>query len=234
MLHAAEQAGVTHLVGHEFRWAPERALVARAIADGLDRRASDVLDRVSTCRSSPIPSTRMPQWWFDPAQRRRLARRVGLARRRPGPDVARRDRVSERGVARRERPRRCGRRQLRRSRDVTRSGAHGVIQQTAASWIADRRSASRSSRGPTARSRSPATGCTCPTGTGGARLRSRPILRSRARRRRRPTTRAALHAPRARSVHAAVRSAACGRRAASDRHGRRGPDVRRRRREQHE
>ena len=34
MLAAAQRAGVTHLVGHEFRWAPDRALVARAIADG--------------------------------------------------------------------------------------------------------------------------------------------------------------------------------------------------------
>jgi predicted dehydrogenase len=34
MLTAAHGAGVTHLVGHEFRWAPDRALVARAIAAG--------------------------------------------------------------------------------------------------------------------------------------------------------------------------------------------------------
>src|SRR6185503_1401721 len=34
MLTAAEATGVTHLVGHEFRWAPERAVVGRAIRDG--------------------------------------------------------------------------------------------------------------------------------------------------------------------------------------------------------
>ncbi|MFN3797117.1 MAG: Gfo/Idh/MocA family protein, partial [Sphingobium yanoikuyae] len=32
MLAAAEQAGVTHLIGNEFRWAPERAMIGRAIA----------------------------------------------------------------------------------------------------------------------------------------------------------------------------------------------------------
>src|SRR6476646_9605549 len=35
MLAAAERAGVTALVGHEFRWAPDRALAGRVIADGL-------------------------------------------------------------------------------------------------------------------------------------------------------------------------------------------------------
>src|SRR5687767_1721004 len=35
MLDAAESAGVTHLVGHEFRWAVERAVAGRAIHDGL-------------------------------------------------------------------------------------------------------------------------------------------------------------------------------------------------------
>ena len=39
MLEAAEHAGVVHLVGHEFRWLPERAMVARAIAVGLIGKA---------------------------------------------------------------------------------------------------------------------------------------------------------------------------------------------------
>src|SRR5688572_14366586 len=32
MLEAAEAAGVTHLVGHEFRWATERSVAGRAIS----------------------------------------------------------------------------------------------------------------------------------------------------------------------------------------------------------
>jgi predicted dehydrogenase len=35
MLGAAEHAGIVHRVGHEFRWQPERAAVARAVAKGL-------------------------------------------------------------------------------------------------------------------------------------------------------------------------------------------------------
>ena len=35
MLDAAVAAGVTHLVGHEFRWATDRATVGRAIAEGM-------------------------------------------------------------------------------------------------------------------------------------------------------------------------------------------------------
>ena len=40
MTAAAAGAGVTALVGHEFRWAPDRATAARAIDDGPDRRAA--------------------------------------------------------------------------------------------------------------------------------------------------------------------------------------------------
>ena len=36
MLDAAEKAGVVHMVAHEFRWLPDRALFGRAIADWLD------------------------------------------------------------------------------------------------------------------------------------------------------------------------------------------------------
>ncbi|MBO9526467.1 MAG: Gfo/Idh/MocA family oxidoreductase [Sphingobium yanoikuyae] len=64
MLAAAEQAGVTHLIGNEFRWAPDRAMIGRAIASGLigDPRyvtLSSILPIVAD------PAARMPRWWFD-------------------------------------------------------------------------------------------------------------------------------------------------------------------------
>jgi predicted dehydrogenase len=67
MLAAAEVAGVVHMVGHEFRWLPERALVGRLIgagAIGEPRLVSlvTVLDLVAD------PATRVPDWWFDPAR----------------------------------------------------------------------------------------------------------------------------------------------------------------------
>jgi predicted dehydrogenase len=66
MLEAAEAAGVTHLVGHEFRWAPERATVARAISQG--RIGEPRL--VSMVQFVPLvadPATPTPPWWFDPS-----------------------------------------------------------------------------------------------------------------------------------------------------------------------
>ncbi len=64
MLAAAEGAGVTHLVGHEFRWSPERALVARAIRDGLigDPRTFTLAQYVPLVAD---PAARVPHWWFD-------------------------------------------------------------------------------------------------------------------------------------------------------------------------
>ncbi|MBM3672111.1 MAG: Gfo/Idh/MocA family oxidoreductase [Actinobacteria bacterium] len=64
MLAAAEAAGVTHLVGHEFRWAPERALTARAIAEGLigDPR---LVTLVSYVPLAADPDAKVPPWWFD-------------------------------------------------------------------------------------------------------------------------------------------------------------------------
>jgi predicted dehydrogenase len=64
MLDAAQRTGVIHLVGNEFRWLPERALVARAIADGLIGKP-----RFMTL-SQYIPlvadlGAKMPKWWFD-------------------------------------------------------------------------------------------------------------------------------------------------------------------------
>jgi predicted dehydrogenase len=64
MLRAAEVAGVTHLVGHEFRWAPERAAVGRAIADGrIGRPRMATLAQIVPLIADP--AQRMPGWWFD-------------------------------------------------------------------------------------------------------------------------------------------------------------------------
>lgn len=66
MLAAAEQAQVTHLVGNEFRFAPERAVIGRAIEEG---RLGDVgiLSLVSFVPLVADPGARTPPWWFDPA-----------------------------------------------------------------------------------------------------------------------------------------------------------------------
>jgi len=64
MLAAAEAAGVTHLVGHEFRWAPERAVAARAIATGAigTPRFASFVQYVPLVAD---PETKVPRWWFD-------------------------------------------------------------------------------------------------------------------------------------------------------------------------
>jgi len=66
MLEAAERAGVTHLIGHQFRWQSDRAVVARALADGLIgtprfMTLSSYLPLVAS------PEAKMPDWWFDEA-----------------------------------------------------------------------------------------------------------------------------------------------------------------------
>lgn len=66
MLEAAERAGVTHLLGNEFRWQPDRALVARAIADGLIGEPR-FLTLTSHMPLVADPAARMPRWWFDSA-----------------------------------------------------------------------------------------------------------------------------------------------------------------------
>jgi len=67
MVAAADRAGVTALVGHEFRWAPDRALAARVIADGLigDPRLATFVQYVPLVAD---PETRVPDWWFDAAR----------------------------------------------------------------------------------------------------------------------------------------------------------------------
>lgn len=65
MLDAAERAGVTHLVGHEFRWATDRALVGRLIADGAIGEPR-LVTLVSYVALAPRVDTPAPEWWFDP------------------------------------------------------------------------------------------------------------------------------------------------------------------------
>jgi len=63
MLAAAERAGVTHLVGNEFRWAPDRALVAREIAQGAigEPRTFSLVQYVPLVADPTAP---VPGWWF--------------------------------------------------------------------------------------------------------------------------------------------------------------------------
>ena len=57
--------GVIHLVGHEFRWQPDRAILARAIAAGLigEPRLATFIMYNSLVAD---PQAKMPRWWFDP------------------------------------------------------------------------------------------------------------------------------------------------------------------------
>jgi predicted dehydrogenase len=66
MLGVASDAGVGHLVGHEFRWAPERAVVARAIADGMigEPRFASLVSVVGLVADL---DAKLPGWWFDVA-----------------------------------------------------------------------------------------------------------------------------------------------------------------------
>jgi len=64
MVAAADRAGVNAFVGHEFRWAPDRALGARAIADGLIGKPR-VAAFVQYVPLVADPDARVPDWWFD-------------------------------------------------------------------------------------------------------------------------------------------------------------------------
>jgi predicted dehydrogenase len=65
MLDAAERAGVTHLIGHEFRWVPERAMGARLIVEGLIGEPRFVtFTQFTPYLVNPLD---MPEWWFDSA-----------------------------------------------------------------------------------------------------------------------------------------------------------------------
>ena len=64
MLEAAERAGVVHALGNEFRWAPERVLMARLIADGMigEPRLATFTQFVQYLAD---PDVNLPSWWFD-------------------------------------------------------------------------------------------------------------------------------------------------------------------------
>jgi predicted dehydrogenase len=64
MFEAAERAGVVHVLGHQFRWQPERAMVARAIAEGLIGRPR-FLTLASFLPLLASPEAKMPRWWFE-------------------------------------------------------------------------------------------------------------------------------------------------------------------------
>jgi predicted dehydrogenase len=64
MCRAAEASGLVGLVAHEFRFAPDRALVARLLADGAigTPRLATLAQHIALVadRSTPVPS-----WWYD-------------------------------------------------------------------------------------------------------------------------------------------------------------------------
>jgi predicted dehydrogenase len=67
MLAAAEKAGKVHTIGNEFRFVPERATVARAIAEGVIGKPhfatfTQFMGFVSAFEDE------FPDWWFDPDQ----------------------------------------------------------------------------------------------------------------------------------------------------------------------
>ena len=64
MLQAAQRAGVVHLVGHEFRFMPQRALVARSVAQGLIGEPR-FFAHVHFNSYVAQFSQGMPDWWFS-------------------------------------------------------------------------------------------------------------------------------------------------------------------------
>jgi predicted dehydrogenase len=67
MLAAAEKAGKVHAIGNEFRFVPERATAARAIADGMigAPRAAIFAQFMGFVAAFEHD---FPDWWFDPAE----------------------------------------------------------------------------------------------------------------------------------------------------------------------
>ena len=64
VLVAAERAGVTHALGHEFRWEAPRRAIASAIAEGAIG-APKLVSSVDFVHLLTNPAFRMPDWYFD-------------------------------------------------------------------------------------------------------------------------------------------------------------------------
>lgn len=64
LVKAAEGKQIVHMISHEFRWLPERALFGRAIRSGLigEPRFLAVDQFLPFCAD---PDARLPRWWFD-------------------------------------------------------------------------------------------------------------------------------------------------------------------------
>jgi predicted dehydrogenase len=67
MLRAAQRAGVVHMVGHEFRWSPERALIPRLIVDGAIGKPK-FLTLIQYAPLAAGAVARLPAWSFDREQ----------------------------------------------------------------------------------------------------------------------------------------------------------------------
>ena len=67
LLHAAEAAGKVHMLGHEFRYMPDRATAARALSEGIigEMRA---ISFVQLLPHIPHNEQLMPEWWFDESE----------------------------------------------------------------------------------------------------------------------------------------------------------------------
>ena len=65
MRDAAARAGVVALVGHEFRFAEDRATIARMLAAG-DVGEPRLFSHVSFTPLLADPAAPAPEWWFDP------------------------------------------------------------------------------------------------------------------------------------------------------------------------
>ena len=67
LLMAAEEAGVVHALGTEFRWATGQALLARVVADGRigQPRLASFMLQIPLLAS---PSAEVPGWWSDAEQ----------------------------------------------------------------------------------------------------------------------------------------------------------------------
>lgn len=132
MVGAAQRAGVTALVGHEFRWAEDRATIGRALAGSAigEPRTCTLVQYVPLVAD---PTARVPEWWFDAARGGGWlgasgSHAVDQVRAWLGefacvsaalPTVAEREGAAEDSFV---------------VRFTSRAGVEGVLQQTAASW----------------------------------------------------------------------------------------------------